>query len=176
MGDEHERRAVLLVEVEQEPLDLVARPLFVERLDLIDRPDPDHATLEMVCGKGGYVRSIARDLGAALNCHGHVRDLRRLWSGPFNLSDAISLSEIDAEARTDALDARLVPLEAGLGDLPEVRVNADVAMRLQNGNPAPVAVSGLDWGDTVWASQDGHAIAVGTYKGGQFHPTRVFVR
>ena len=59
-----------------EEMDIAARPLFVEELALVDRPDADHAVLEMVCGKGGYVRSIARDLGAALGCHGHVTALR----------------------------------------------------------------------------------------------------
>jgi tRNA pseudouridine55 synthase len=74
-----------------EDLDLAARPLWVESLDLVARPDADHAELEMVCGKGGYVRSIARDLGAALGCHGHVLSLRRTWSGPFDAQDGITL-------------------------------------------------------------------------------------
>ena len=68
---------------EGEAMILAARPLFVERLVIIDRPDVDHVDLEMVCGKGGYVRSIARDLGQALGCLGHVAWLRREWSGPF---------------------------------------------------------------------------------------------
>ena len=50
---------------------------------MLSRPDADHVELEMVCGKGGYVRSIARDLGEALGCFGHVLRLRRVWSGPF---------------------------------------------------------------------------------------------
>src|SRR5690606_18741471 len=58
-------------------MELAARPLFVERLELVARPDADHAEFEMVCGKGGYVRSIARDLGRALGCLGHVSWLRR---------------------------------------------------------------------------------------------------
>jgi len=57
---------------EGEAMDLAARPLWVERLELLGRPDADHVDLEMVCGKGGYVRSIARDLGRALGCLGHV--------------------------------------------------------------------------------------------------------
>ena len=85
------------------------------------RPDPEHAELEMVCGKGGYVRAIARDLGQALGCLGHVTALRRLWSGPFDLGDAVTLAEIEAEARSPALEARLLPLEMALDGLPEVR-------------------------------------------------------
>jgi len=158
-----------------ERLDLAPRPLHVDRLDLVERPDADHVTLEMVCGKGGYVRSIARDLGAALGCHGHVRALRRLWSGPFALDAALTLEELEAAARTEALDARALPLEAGLAGMPEVRVNAAAAQRLRNGNATEVAVSGLGWGDTAWASHEGRAVALGRYRAGAFHPARVFV-
>ena len=80
-------------------LDLAARPLHVERLELVATPDPDTAVLEMTCGKGGYVRSIARDLGAALGCLGHVAELRRLWSGPFTLEGAVTWPEIEARRR-----------------------------------------------------------------------------
>ena len=74
-----------------EVVDIAARPLWVESLTMIARPDADHVELEMVCGKGGYVRAIARDLGASLGCLGHVAWLRRVWSGPFDASDGISL-------------------------------------------------------------------------------------
>ncbi|MEY1557711.1 tRNA pseudouridine(55) synthase TruB [Yoonia sp. R2331] len=157
-----------------EEMEIAARPLWVEELLLIDRPDPDHVTLEMTCGKGGYVRSIARDLGAALGCHGHVRELRRIWSGPFDAADGVSLDLIDAEARTPDLDARLLPLEIGLSDLPEVRCLATSVAKLRNGNPAEVIASDANYGDEVWASYDGKAVAVGQYLGGRIQPSRVF--
>ncbi len=78
-----------------EDLELAARPLWVDELIMTDRPDADHVTLEMTCGKGGYVRSIARDLGEALGCFGHVRELRRIWSGPFDAADGISIEQIN---------------------------------------------------------------------------------
>jgi len=158
-----------------EEMDLAARPLWVEELLLADRPDADHAVLEMTCGKGGYVRSIARDLGDVLGCKAHVRSLRRIWSGPFQASDGITLDQLDAIARTPDLDARLLPLEVGLADLPEVRCPAESVARLRNGNPAPVIASSVDYGEEVWASHDGKAIAIGSYRGGELHPTRVFV-
>lgn len=161
---------------EGEAMELVARPLFVERLEIAGRPDSDHVELEMVCGKGGYVRSIARDLGEAMGCLGHVAALRRIWSGPFDLSAALSLEDIEDLARTPELDERLLPIEAGLGHLPEVRVTESGAARIANGNPAPVAASGLGWGDACWASSGNEAIALGVYRGGEFHPQRVFVR
>ncbi len=157
-----------------EEMDLVARALWVDRLEMTARPDADHVELEMVCGKGGYVRSIARDLGRVLGCLGHVQVLRREWSGPFTAAQGISLDEIDRLAKTDELDGWLKPLELGLGDLPEVRATPEGAVRLGHGNPGMVIGTGLTYGDEAWASYEGRAIAVGTYRGGELHPARVF--
>jgi tRNA pseudouridine55 synthase len=158
-----------------EDVELSARPLWVEELILVDRPDEDHVVLEMTCGKGGYVRSIARDLGAALGCHGHVRELRRIWSGPFEVEDGLSIEQIDEMAKTTALDEYLHPLEVGLADLPELRCTPEGATRLRNGNPGMVLASNVEYGDEAWASLDGKAVAVGIYKSGELHPSRVFV-
>ena len=157
-----------------EAMDLAARELWVERLEMIARPSADQVELEMVCGKGGYVRSIARDLGAALGCLGHVAWLRRLWSGPFTAAEGISLEEIDRLAKTEALDAWLKPLELGLQDLPELLCTPEGAVRLKNGNPGMVLTSTAAYGDEAWASYQGRAVAVGIYKSGELHPSRVF--
>jgi tRNA pseudouridine55 synthase len=159
---------------EGEEMDLAPRPLWVESLKLLARPDPDHAELEMVCGKGGYVRAIARDLGRALGCEAHVLTLRRLWSGAFDVEDGVTFDRVEALAQTEALEALLRPLEDGLSDLPEVRCTQEAAARLRNGNPAPVIASEADYGDTAWASLGGRAVAVGTYRAGELHPSRVF--
>jgi tRNA pseudouridine55 synthase len=159
---------------EGEAMDLAARPLWVERLEIVGRPDADHVDLEMVCGKGGYVRSIARDLGQALGCLGHVAWLRREWSGPFTAAEGISLEQIDALAKTAELDAWLKPLELGLADLPELPCTPEGAARLRNGNPGMVLASSVGYGDEAWASYQGRAIAVGIYKAGELHPSRVF--
>lgn len=158
-----------------EEFEVEARPLWVEELVMTDRPDADHVTLEMTCGKGGYVRAIARDLGAALGCHGHVQTLRRLWSGPFTAAEGLTLDRIEALARTPELDTHLRPLEEGLADLPELRCTAEGAARLRNGNPGMVLASDVEYGDEAWASFQGRAVAVGTYKAGELHPSRVFV-
>ncbi len=157
-----------------EEMELAARPLWVERLEMVARPDADHVELEMVCGKGGYVRAIARDLGAGLGCHGHVTWLRRLWSGPFEASDGLSMEQIDALAQTPELDAHLHPLEAGLADLPELPATPEGAARLRNGNPGMVLASDVDYGEEAWASLEGRALAVGRYKAGELYPSRVF--
>jgi tRNA pseudouridine55 synthase len=159
---------------EGEAMDLAARPLWVESLDLTGRPDADHAELEMVCGKGGYVRAIARDLGRALGCLAHVTGLRREWSGPFAAADGVSLARIEELARSPAIDALLLPLEVGLSDLPEVRATPEGAARLRNGNPGMVIAQGVEYGEPAWASDKGRALAVGIYRAGELHPARVF--
>ena len=158
-----------------EAVEIAARPLWVEELVMTDRPDADHVRLEMTCGKGGYVRAIARDLGAALGCFGHVTELRRLWSGPFDATDGLNLEQVEALARTPELDTHLRPLEVGLVDLPELRCTTEGAARLRNGNPGMVLASDVEYGDECWASYEGRAVAVGIYKAGEVHPSRVFV-
>ncbi|MBE1294361.1 MAG: tRNA pseudouridine(55) synthase TruB [Rhodobacteraceae bacterium] len=159
-----------------EDIELAARPLWVEELVMTDREDEDHVTLEMTCGKGGYVRSIARDLGEALGCHGHVRELRRIWSGPFDAAEGLSIEQIDEMAKQPELDSYLRPLEQGLEDLPEVKATAEGTVRLRNGNPGMVLASDVEYGEECWASFDGEAVAVGIFKAGELHPSRVFVK
>ena len=159
---------------EGEVFDIQARPLWVESLTVIARPDVDHVDLEMVCGKGGYVRAIARDLGAQLDALGHVAWLRREWSGPFDAQNGISLAQIDALAKTPELDQYLQPLEIALADLTELPCSPEGAAKLKNGNPGMVLSSSAAYGDSAWASYQGRPVAVGIYKAGELHPSRVF--
>ncbi|MFT6451468.1 MAG: tRNA pseudouridine55 synthase [Halocynthiibacter sp.] len=161
---------------EDAEFEIAARPLFVEELNLVSRPDADHVELEMICGKGGYVRAIARDLGETLGCYGHVQWLRRVWSGPWEAHEGVTLDKVDALAKTPELDAFIRPLEEGLGDLPELRTNEEGAAKLRNGNPGFVYPGDAEYGDEAWASLNGEAIAVGTFRGSELHPSRVFVR
>ena len=157
-----------------EDITLEARPLYVDELTMVERMDADHVRLEMVCGKGGYVRSIARDLGEALGCKGHVLRLRRVWSGPFEAEKGLSYEQIEEMAKTPELESYIQPLEMGLEDLPEVKATAEGAAKLRNGNPGMVFASDAEYGDECWASLDGKAVAVGIYKAGELHPSRVF--
>ena len=158
-----------------EEMELKARPLSVESLELIEMPDADHAVLEMTCGKGGYVRSIARDLGLALGCFGHVVQLRRVWAGPFEVSDGISFETLDKMAKDRKLDEFLLPLQAGLHDLVELSCTPEGAAKLRNGNPGMVIASDVEYGEECWVSLDGVPVAIGVYKAGELHPSRVFV-
>ena len=90
-------------------------------------------------------------------------------------ADGITLDEIQALARTEALDAWLKPLEMGLADLPQMAATVDGAVRLRHGNPGSVVGPALPYGSEAWASYQGRAVAFGIYRGGELHPTRVFV-
>ena len=158
-----------------EEMDLAARELWVEELLLVDRPDADHVTLEMTCGKGGYVRSIARDLGENLGCYGHVLRLRRIWSGPFDVVEGVTLEKIEEMSNTPELDAFILPLELALGDMAQVVCPDASIVKLRNGNAAHVIASGLEYDEEVWVSYQGKPVAVGNYRGGELHPSRVFV-
>ena len=159
-----------------EDFETTARPLWIEETRLAGRPDPDHALLEMTCGKGGYVRAVARDLGRMLGCLGHVVTLRRLWSGPFDAEHGLDMATIEALARTPALDAHLRPVEDGLADLPAVTATAEGAARLRNGNPGMVIAADVDYGEECWAAYQGRVVAIGRYRAGELHPSRVFTR
>lgn len=157
---------------EGEAFTLAARPLWVEELTLAGVRE-GQADLHLVCGKGGYVRAIARDLGRALGCLGHVQSLRRVWSGPFDVVDAIPFDRVDRATQAE-LDAALLPIQSAL-DLPEMRATEQGALRLGNGNPGQV-LGTADYGAEVWVSHQGRAVAIGRYMGGEVHPSRVFVQ
>ena len=157
---------------EGEAFELVARPLWVDSLVMIERRDADHVVLDMVCGKGGYVRAIARDLGRALGTVAHVAWLRRTWSGPFEAADGLTWDEVLALGEAGTLEDRLLPIEAALADLPQVEATADGARKIAVGNPG--AVLTFAEGE-VWASHNGRALGLGEVRLGMFHPARVFV-
>ncbi|MBC9246311.1 tRNA pseudouridine(55) synthase TruB [Paracoccus sp. 11-3] len=156
---------------EGEELDLAARPLWVEGLTLIES-GADTARFEMVCGKGGYVRSIARDLGRHLGCLGHVDHLRRTWSGPFDVADGVEFAKIDRDTQ-EWLESRLLPLETALVELPQLRATPEGARRIRNGNPGEV--TGMaEWGELVWVADADGPVCIGRYQGGTVQPERVF--
>jgi tRNA pseudouridine55 synthase len=156
-----------------EVMELAARDLYVDALELLSRPDADHAEFQFVCGSGGYVRSIARDLGQVLGCLGHVLRLRRTWVGPFDIEDAVTMERIEALARTPEIDALLHPVSMALADLPELKATEAGAARLRNGNPGQVLPGQAEYGDLAWASFQGKPVAVGRLKGAELHPERV---
>lgn len=156
---------------EGEVVELAARPLWVESLELL-ATTPDTAQLRMVCGKGGYVRAIARDLGRQLGCLGHVAHLRRIWSGPFEAENGIAFDRID-RANQAELEAALLPIQSALADLPQMQATELGAIRILNGNPGQV-LGHAEFGEEVWVSRNGRALCIGRYMGGEVQPSRVF--
>jgi len=162
---------------EGEEVKLEARPVSIFRIDLVERPDADHAVLEAECGKGTYVRAIARDLGRMLGCHGHVSALRRACVGPFLEEDLVPLTEIEERmaAGDEALMEVLDPVEFALEELPELNVTPPDAHRLRcgqsfilRGRDAPIVT-----GHVAVFCQDS-LIAIGDAEGGEVFPHRVF--
>ncbi len=150
---------------------LAARLIRIDQLSLCDCPDSDHAVLEMICGKGAYVRGLARDMGRVLGCLGHVSELRRNRVGHFDESMAISLDKLDGMGHKEALDGLLLPVEAALADIPALAVTGPEAERLRFGQAirVPHSVEG-----TVYATTDGRPVALAKIHAGEIRPVRVF--
>ncbi|HSI40233.1 MAG TPA: tRNA pseudouridine(55) synthase TruB [Xanthobacteraceae bacterium] len=159
-------------------VELAAREVTIYRLDLAEQPDADHAVFEAECGKGTYVRAIARDLGRMLGTRGHVSALRRTGVGSFAETDLVPLAELRAvsEAADDAPPAfALRPVGIGLDTLPALRVSPADAARLSRGQSiilrgrdAPI-IEGF-----VAVSAQGRLVALGEAEGGEVHPRRIF--
>jgi tRNA pseudouridine55 synthase len=159
-----------------EVVELEARPVEIHRLSLIDIPDPDHAVLSAECGKGTYVRALARDLGRALGTLGHVAALRRTRVGLFGEENAVSLATLERLASDrEALLAVLEPVEIALRDIPALVISAADAARLRRGQS--VLLRGRDapiLAGTVYATTRGTLVAVGEVSEGELKPRRIF--
>jgi tRNA pseudouridine55 synthase len=160
-----------------EEVALEPRTVVIEDLRLIDMPDAATAVFEAECGKGTYVRAVARDMGRALGCFGHVIALRRTRVGAFDEATSVSLETLQAAAQTSeaALAAQLLPVEAALDALPGVSVGPNDAASLARGQS--VLVRGRDapvLQGAAWAHFKGRILALGELEKGAFRPTRVF--
>ena len=160
--------------------ELESRPVVVDRLELRDA-DAGSATFFVACGKGTYIRSLARDLAVALGTGGHVSRLRRLSVGPFDESDAISLAFLEKLEHSAAAFEHLKPVTSALDDIPALPVSAGEAAKLRHGQALPALshAAGARFAEIV-AAGTGVAIAgnvpvaLVSVKAGQLHPLRVF--
>jgi tRNA pseudouridine55 synthase len=163
-----------------EAVDLKSRNVNVYRLELMDVPDPDHAVFTAECGKGTYVRSLARDMGRALGTFGHVCALRRTAVWPFTEADMISLEQLEAlwhraAAGEGSLADVLLPVETALDDIPALAVNRAEAARLHQGQA--VLMRGRDAPiirGTVYVTASGRLVALAEIDRGEIVPKRVF--
>jgi len=163
-----------------EQVELPPRTVEIGRLELINVPDRDHAVFEAECGKGTYVRSLARDLGRALGCFGHVSALRRAVVGPFSEETMILLEQLEALCHRAAsgeasLADALMPVETALDDNPALAVSRADAARLQRGQA--VLLRGRDapnFRGTVYVTVSGQLLALAELDRGEIVPKRVF--
>jgi tRNA pseudouridine55 synthase len=161
-------------------VELKPRAIEMHRLELIGQPDLDHAEFVAECGKGAYVRAIARDLGRALGCYGHVSALRRTAVGPFAEGDMIPLAQVEALCDRAAvgeanLADALMPVATALDDIPALAVSRADAARLQRGHA--VLMRGRDAPivrGTVYVTVAGQLLALAELDRGEIVPKRVF--
>ncbi len=174
-------------------VDIPPREVEIGRFDLIEMTADGGTIFEIECGKGTYVRSLARDMGRDLGCFGHIADLRRSEVDPFTAADFVTIAELETarfgdKRETDGEDASKLPVEdfnaidallvetgAALECLPQVALTDDAAQRIRLGNP--VIIRGRDApaeAEEACATVRGKLVAIGAIEAGMFKPKRVF--
>ncbi|MDP9838407.1 tRNA pseudouridine55 synthase [Neorhizobium huautlense] len=164
-----------------EVVEIPSREVEIFRLTLLGAEE-NCAHFEVECGKGTYVRALARDFGVDLGCFGHISNLRRTFVAPFAEEKMVPLAELvaleaieDRDERLAALDALMVDTVEALSDLPHLPLSEDQAYRIRMGNP--VIVRGRDApleAPEVYATSKGRLVAIGDIAQGEFRPKRVF--
>ncbi|MGN6306249.1 MAG: tRNA pseudouridine(55) synthase TruB [Mesorhizobium sp.] len=174
---------------EGETVEIPAREVEIGRLDIVEH-SADRTVFEIECGKGTYVRSLARDMGRDLGCYGHIAELRRTEVDPFTSDDFVTVKELElarfgeagqpesGELPMDfaAIDDFLIDTVAALDCLPQVAISDDAATKLRLGNA--VIVRGRDApleAEEACATARGRLVAIGAIEHGMFKPKRVFV-
>lgn len=150
-----------------EVVELQPRTVEIDRLALVAH-DGNRSVLEADCGKGTYVRAIARDLGRALGCLGHVAALRRTRVGPFTEAEAVAVDQVASDP------AALRPVDAALSELPAIPISRDMAGRLMRGQPVILRGRDAPLSGKVYATCNGVLVAVGDVERGELVPHRVF--
>ncbi len=172
-----------------EAVELEAREVVVHAARLVDAPDADHAAVEITCGKGTYVRALARDLAAALGAHAHVSALRRTRVGRFEAAGGVTLDFLERMVHEGRAHEALLPVETALDDIPALAVTDEDAFRLAQGRSIvllPRQVDSLketlrsrsagaaDASRVVQAVRAGVLVALGELRAGRVEPFRIF--
>ncbi|MBL8576779.1 MAG: tRNA pseudouridine(55) synthase TruB [Mesorhizobium sp.] len=169
-------------------VEIPEREVEIGRFDLVEMRDGS-TVFEIECGKGTYVRSLARDMGRDLGCYGHIADLRRVEVDPFTPEDFVTVAELEAARFGEAgqqegeplpldfsaIDDLVVDTGAALECLPQVALTDDAANRIRLGNP--VIIRGRDApveAEEACATARGRLVAIGAIEAGMFKPKRVF--
>lgn len=162
-----------------EAVELAERPVMIEALRLVEAPDPDHATFEVTCGKGTYIRSLARDMARALGTVAHVSMLRRIAVGPFGEAHMISLEKLSDLSHKapggDAINGVLLPIETVLDGIPALAIDEEKARRLKLGQPVLLRGANASIAeDVVLVMSGGKPLGLGQISEGTLKPKRLF--
>lgn len=164
-----------------EEFSLEPRWVTIDRINLVEVDDPDRATFEITCGRGAYMRAIARDLGRALGCLGHIEALRRTAVGPFVCNQANSLERLEGLRHDGSVFECVLPLERALNEMPALPVSISEANWLRCGRVMPMLsrenharVQHFANGSTIFAMSSGKPVAFARLVEGELRPVRVF--
>lgn len=155
-----------------EDVNIEPREVTIHTLVLLEY-DPPALVIDVTCSKGTYIRSLAHDIGQALDMGGHLSDLRRLSSGPFTLDDAIALDSLGDAAAEGRIEACLLPLGAGMDEFPRLDIDAETARRLAHGQ----FIEGPTMDGLARAMLDDRLVAITEYDEPhqRWRPRKVFV-
>jgi tRNA pseudouridine55 synthase len=161
-------------------VELQPRTVVVHQIQLTERSDPNLAVIDVKCGKGTYMRALARDIAKVLGTVGHVGALRRMRVGPFSEEGAISLDPLKALGHSPAAFKHVLPIETALDDIPALALSATEAIRLRSGQPVGLLhrldrdrIRGFAPGDMVCAMSEGRLVALTRFEAGELVPVRV---
>jgi tRNA pseudouridine55 synthase len=170
--------------------DIKSRPVYIESLGILQH-EADKTVFDCTCGKGTYVRALARDMGQKLGCFGYISALERTKVGPLTLKDAISLEffekMIDNPDQERDLSDVVLPLQTVLDDIPVLAVKDMEATRLKHGNGiallsrpdlARLEAIGINWKaddkTTALVTYNNRALAMVEINGAKLQPVKVF--
>ena len=153
--------------------ELSPRQIFVENINVLQRKNIDELTIELTCGKGGYVRSIARDLGDLLGCYGHAHGIKRLKCGPFSIEGSICLDKFILMSNEE-LKNHILPIGSVLKNLPNFTCKAQDLNKILNGVSCKIKQDSRLNYDLALINHKNIPLAFGEVKNEVFFPTRVF--
>ena len=151
---------------------LSARKIFISDFEIINRKNNDTIDLKVICGKGCYVRSLARDLGITLGCYGYAVNIRRTEYGPFYINNTIALDKLKIFEK-EQLVKNIISTNILLKQYPDFKCNEENLNILLNGNPIKLTNLNYKNHKFAWTHYNGVPLAIGKIKNFIFYPFRV---
>lgn len=153
--------------------ELFSRKIFIKKIDIIEKKDNENINLKMICGKGSYVRSLARDLGNELGCFAYAQNIRRTEYGPFKLENSITKKKLEI-LNLDELKKNLKSINILLKNYPNFECTMGNINIILNGNPIKISNKKNESHEVAWIHYKNVPLAIGKIKNYIFYPFRVF--